>query len=306
MKQKFVMSKKHLYLFMVLHVLGAAGTFIFSKAAAVSFANPMVLTVTRGLGSAVIFLVFTGWKIPRPDFTLKEWLGLLGLGVLLVPLNQYCFLKGLELTVPGHSAIFYAMTPLGVLLLSSIRVGKMPSLRKIFGIFIAFSGVVIILKPWVSGAQISEMRTGDLWLICAVFCWVLYTVLASDICRRKNALTVTAWSLILGVLIMLPMAAGSMKSFDFSAVSTAGWFGLVYMIVITSSVMMILWNILLQHLSPVQVAITTNAQPPATSLLVAVAAAVGILPGHQDLGFLFFLGMVLSLSGVIIIQKSRD
>ncbi len=291
---------------MALHVLGAAGTFIFSKAAAVSFANPMVLTVIRGIGSAVIFLMFTGWKIPRPDFTLREWFGLLGLGVLLVPLNQYCFLKGLELTVPGHSAIFYAMTPLGVLLLSSIRVRKMPSLRKFFGIFIAFSGVVIILKPWGSGAQISEMRTGDLWLISAVFCWVLYTVLASDICRRKNALTVTAWSLILGVLIMLPMAAGSMMAFDFSTVSTAGWFGLGYMIVITSSVMMILWNVLLHHLTPVQVAITTNAQPPATSLLVAVAAAAGILPGHQDLGFLFFLGMVLSLSGVIIIQKARD
>jgi len=300
------MSKNYLYLFMALHVLGAAGTFIFSKAAATSFANPMVLTVIRGLGSAVIFLMFTGWKIPKPDFTLREWFGLLGLGVLLVPLNQYCFLKGLELTVPGHSAIFYAMTPLGVLLLSSIRVGKMPSLRKFFGIFIAFSGVVIILKPWGSGAQISEMRTGDLWLISAVFCWVLYTVLASDICRRKNALTVTAWSLILGVLIMLPMAAGSMMAFDFSTVSTAGWFGLGYMIVITSSVMMILWNVLLHHLTPVQVAITTNAQPPATSLLVAVAAGVGILPGHQDLGFLFFLGMVLSLSGVIIIQKARD
>lgn len=300
------MSKNHLYLFMVLHVLGTTGTFIFSKAAAVSFANPMVLNVIRGLGSAVIFLIFTGWKIPRPDFTLREWFGLLGLGVLLVPLNQYCFLKGLELTVPGHSAIFYAMPPLGVLLLSSIRVGKMPSLRKFFGIFIAFSGVVIILKPWVSGAQISEMRTGDLWLIGAVFCWVLYTVLASDICRRKNALTVTAWSLILGVLVMLPMAAGSMMTFDFSAVSTAGWFGLGYMIVITSSVMMILWNMLLQHLTPVQVAITTNAQPPATTLLVAVAAAAGILPGHQDLGFLFFLGMVLSLSGVIIIQKALD
>ncbi len=300
------MSKNYLYLFMALHVLGAAGTFIFSKAAAVSFANPMVLTVIRGLGSAVIFLMFTGWKIPRPDFTLREWFGLLGLGVLLVPLNQYCFLKGLELTVPGHSAIFYAMTPLGVLLLSSIRVRKMPSLRKFFGIFIAFSGVVIILKPWGSGAQISEMRTGDLWLISAVFCWVLYTVLASDICRRKNALTVTAWSLVLGVLVMLPMAAGSMMAFDFSTVSPAGWFGLGYMIVITSCVMMILWNILLQHLTPVQVAITTNAQPPATTLLVAVAAAAGILPGHQDLGFLFFLGMVLSLSGVIIIQKALD
>ena len=300
------MSKNYLYLFMVLHVFFAAGTFIFSKAAANSFANPMVLTVIRGLGSAAIFLVFTGWKIPRPDFTLKEWIKLLGLGVLLVPLNQYCFLKGLELTVPGHSAIFYAMTPLGVLLLSSALAGKLPTLRKFSGIFIAFAGVIIILKPWVSGAQISEMRTGDLWLIAAVCCWVLYTVMASDICRKKNAVTVTAWSLILGVLAMLPFAAGAILSFDFSTVSPAGWFGLGYMIVITSTVMMVLWNILLQYLTPVQVAITTNAQPPATVLLAAVTAAVGLLPGDQDLGLLFMLGMVLTLSGVMIIQKTEE
>jgi drug/metabolite transporter (DMT)-like permease len=154
--------------------------------------------------------------------------------------------------------------------------------------------------------MIKELRTGDLWLIGAVFCWVLYTVQAKDICRDKNALTVTAWSLILGVLVMLPFSVKPIMAFDFSIVSTAGWFGLGYMIVITSTVMMILWNILLQHLTPVQVAITTNAQPPATTLLAALTAAVGLLPGHQDLGLLFFLGMVLSLSGVITIQRARD
>lgn len=291
---------------MVLHVLFAAGTYIFSKAAATSFANPVVLTVSRGLGSALIFLLFSGWKIPWPDFTIREWARLLLLGVLLVPMNQYCFLKGLELSVPGHSALLYAMTPLGVLLLSSIRAWKIPSFQKLSGVSIAFVGVMIVLRPWTSGSQVSELRTGDLWLIAAVLCWVLYTVLASDICRKKNALTVTAWSLILGVLAMLPMAVGSLMAFDFSTVSNAGWFGLGYMIVITSTVMMVLWNILLQHLTPVQVAITTNAQPPATTFLVAVSAAVGLLSGHQDLGFMFFLGMVLSLSGVIIIQKAKD
>lgn len=306
---KFVgqpMTTNYLYLFMALHVLGAAGTFVFGKAAAIGFANPLVLTVTRGLGSSLIFLMFTGWKIPKPDFTIKEWLLILWLGILLVPMNQYCFLKGLELSVPGHSALFYAITPLGVLLLTSILVKKMPSFRKLFGIFIAFSGVIIVLRPWASGAQISELRLGDLWLIGAVLCWVLYTVMASDICRKKNALTVTAWSLILGVVVMLPFAAGAMKTFEFSAISNAAWFGLVYMIVITSTLMMILWNILLQHLTPVQVAITTNAQPPATALLAAATVAVGILPGNQDLGLLFFLGMVLSLSGVMIIQKSKN
>ncbi len=306
MGQNAVKPKTNLYLFMVLHVLFAAGTFIFSKAAAVSFANPMVLTVCRGLGSALIFLLFTKWIIPKPDFTLKEWAGLLGLGILLVPLNQYCFLKGLELTVPGHSALIYAMTPIGVLLLSSLLARKMPSFQKLSGVGIAFLGVIIVLRPWASGAQVSELRIGDLWLIGAVLCWVLYTVLASDICRKKNALTVTAWSLILGALAMVPMAVGPVLAFDFSAVSAAGWFGLGYMIVITSIVMMILWNILLQHLTPVQVAITTNAQPLATTLLAAATAAIGFLPGDQDLGPLFLLGMVLSLSGVIMIQKARE
>jgi len=291
---------------MALHVFFAAGTFIFSKAAAMSFANPMVLTVSRGLGAAVILLMLTGWKIPRPDFTLREWFWLLGLGVLLVPLNQYCFLRGLELSVPGHSALMYAMTPLGVLLLYSARKRKIPSFQKLSGIFIAFSGVVVVLRPWTSGVRISELRTGDLWLILAVSCWVVYTVLASDICRKKNAITVTAWSLILGVLIMLPMAAGPIRNFDFSAVSTSGWFGLGYMIVITSITMMMLWNVLLQYLTPVQVAITTNAQPPATALLAALTAIVGLLPGDQDLGRMFILGMVLSLSGVMVIQKAKD
>ena len=290
---------------MVLHVVFAAGTFIFSKAAAVSFADPMVLTLCRGLGSGLIFLLFTGWMIPKPDFSPGEWAGLLGLGILLVPLNQYCFLKGLELSVPGHSALLYAMTPIGVLLLSSFVARKMPSFQKLSGVGVAFLGVIIVLRPWASNVQVSELRMGDLWLIGAVVCWVLYTILASDICRRKNALSVTAWSLILGALAMVPIAAGSVLAFDFSAVSTAGWFGLGYMIVITSTVMMILWNIMLQHLTPVQVAITTNAQPPATTLLAAATAAMGLLPGDQDLGILFFLGMALSLAGVIMIQKAR-
>jgi len=298
-------SAYHLYFFMALHVLFSAGTFVFSKAATLSFADPMVLTVCRGLGCAALFLIFTGWKIPAPDFSLKEWARLFVLGILLVPLNQYCFLRGLQLTVPGHSALLYAMTPLGVLLLSAILSRKMPSFRKLFGVFLAFSGVLIVLRPWESGVEMRELRTGDFWLILAVASWIIYTILASEICREKNAVVVTAWSLILGVLVMLPAAVSSLLVFNFKAISTAGWFGLGYMVVITSTVMMIVWNILLKHLTPVQVAITTNAQPPATTLLASIMAWAGVLPGNQDLGILFFLGMILSISGVVIIQKFK-
>ena len=102
-----------LYGLMALHVGCASATYLFGKAAAVGFDNPEVLTFLRAAGAAVIFLLLTGSFIPRPRFNLKEWGQLCWFGFLLVPFNQYCFIKGLQYTVPSHPALLYALTPLG-------------------------------------------------------------------------------------------------------------------------------------------------------------------------------------------------
>ena len=46
----------------------------------------------------------------------------------------------------------------------------------------------------------------------------------------------------------------------------------------------------------------TNAQPPTTAALSALMAAVGLLSSEQDLGLLFWLGMITILSGVVLVQ----
>ena len=108
------MSRITLYTRMTLHVSSSAASYIFGKAAAVGLEDAAVLTLARALGAAVIFLLGTGTLIPRPRFAPREWLPLLGFGILLVPCNQYCFLRGLQYTVPSQPALFYALTPLGV------------------------------------------------------------------------------------------------------------------------------------------------------------------------------------------------
>ena len=82
---------------------------------------------------------------------------------------------------------------------------------------------------------------------------------------------------------------------DFSAISVRGWIGLAWLGVVTSTVMMLLWNTLLRHLEPVQVAICSNAQPAATAALAGALAAASYLHGSQDLGPLFWTGTVLRL-----------
>jgi drug/metabolite transporter (DMT)-like permease len=287
---------------MATHVSLASGTYVFAKAAAVGFPNAETLTLARALGAALILLLLTGWVIPKPRFDFKEWLRILVFGILLVPINQYFFLRGLRYTVPSHPALFYALTPLGVLVLSSGLSRTMPLKRKILGVLLALIGVYIILRPWEGGEAIKELRTGDLWVLAAMLAWVLYTVLAGRTCQDHDPRVVTAWSLILGAIAMTPLGGYSLLTMNYDTIPLAAWAGLAYLVVLTSVTMLLVWNVLLRYLGPVEVAICTNAQPPTTALLSALMAAAGLLSSEQDLGLLFWLGTITILTGVFLAQ----
>ena len=299
------MRQTSLYALMATHVILASGTYVFAKAAAVGFPDAETLVLARALGAALLLLLLTGWVIPKPRFNSKEWLRILGFGILLVPLNQYLFLRGLRHTVPSHPALFYALTPLGVMILASGLSKKMVPKRKVFGVLLALVGVCIILRPWEAGEAIKELRLGDLWVLAAMLAWVAYTVLAGRTCQNHDPRVVTAWSLILGAIVMTPIGGYSLLTTDYGIIPPAAWAGLAYMIVLTSVTMILVWNVLLRYLGPVEVAICTNAQPPTTAALSALMAAVGLLSSEQDLGLLFWLGMITILTGVVLVQMEH-
>lgn len=101
---------------------------------------------------------------------------------------------------------------------------------------------------------------------------------------------------------MTPIGGYSLLTMDYGAIQPAAWAGLAWMIVLTSVVMMLVWNVMLSHLGPVEVAICTNAQPPTTAALSALMVGVGLLSSDQDLGLIFWLGMVLIVPGVVLVQ----
>lgn len=289
---------------MAAHVSLAAGTYIFGKQAAVAFGNPAALTMARALGAALLLLALSRWTVPRPRFSRRQWMALAGLGTLLVPVNQYCFLKGLQHTVPSHPALLYALTPLGVLLASSLLQRRLPPRGRMLGVLAALLGVTILLRPWQQGTSAQELRAGDLWIVCSLVSWVLYTVAASRLCQDHDPRAVTSWSLVLGALIMAPWGGPDLAVVDLARIPPSGWISLAWLILITSVLLMQLWNRLLRHLEPELVAICTNAQPPVTALLAALLAHLGLLDAEQDLGPLFWLGSALILAGTWLVQRT--
>jgi drug/metabolite transporter (DMT)-like permease len=299
------MRRGTVYLLMGLHVLFAAATYVLGRHAARGFESAAALALARGLGSSLLLAALFGTLIPRPRFPPRDWAKVAALGILLVPLNQYFFLIGLRDTVPGHPAVIYAMTPVGVLVLQGALERRRPSRARMLGVLAALVGVIVVLRPWVHGPRFAEIRRGDLWILLGLLIWVVYTVAARPLLRRHDARTVTAWSMILGTLVFLPPAAAPLARTDFAAVPPEAWVGLAWLAAVTSTVMMLLWNRMLRHLEPVEVAICANAQPAATALLAWTLAALGVeAPAEAlDLGPLYWIGTALVIVGVTLVQR---
>ncbi len=300
------MTRRGIYLLMGLHVACSAVTYVLVKTAAAAFPDAESLAMARSALAAAMLLALTGWAIPAPRFTGREWLRIAVLGVLLVPLNQWMFLRGMRDTLSGHAPLIYAMTPVGVLLLQSGLARRAPPAVKALGVALALAGVVALLRPWGhEDPRFRDIQRGDLWICAGTAVWVVYTVASAPMTRSHDPRTVTAWILIAGTAAYLPFGAPALLRVDLAAVSAGAWGSVAWLAAVTSVAMMLLWSEMLRRLEPVEVAVCSNLQPVATAALVAGLHAGGLLAEGQDLGWLYFGGTALVLSGVTLAQRGE-
>lgn len=280
---------------MLLHTTLAAGVYLVGKPATVHFPIP-VLALFRGAVAALGFLALarargldlaaTFRSEPRA-FLLAAFLG--------VAVNQVVFLYGLRFTLGAHAALLYALTPTLVLLLGWARGVERPSLRKGAGLALAFGGVLALFLDRNGGALPPRWILGDLLVLAAVLAWAGYTVLSRPLSLRHGAVASTATVMVLGFLMMVPLALLGAWNFRPAAMPPQAWAGAAYLGVVASVVMYLLWVHALGLKEPSRVAIAANGQPVLTALLAWAFLAQAPTP-H------FLMGTALVAGGVVLTQ----
>ncbi len=242
----------------------SAGTHLAAKQATASFTPGLLVTlrlVAAALVFAAILAALPGRRLP-PRHT---WPWLVGFGFIAGPLNQGLFMYGLQSSKATHGALLYALTPIGVYLLAVARGREVPRARRLWGIGLAFSGVVVLLLGRGLREALGPLL-GDLFILGAVASWVVWTTESKPFATEHGGLRTAAWSLLVAGLWTLPAAPFTVTAEALAAVTPVGWACLVYLVLMTSVLSYALWNYALARVEPSRVAIFTNLQPVATAL----------------------------------------
>lgn len=159
-------------------------------------ALPVFLSVTiLAAGLLTLPLALKHWKPISP----KNYFMLIIGSLIGISLGNVILLMGFERVPSINAALISLFGPLILLILSVEFLKERFSLKTFLGILIAFAGAAIVIgKPW-SSSDNQYMLTGSLFIVLAVLCNVIATLIYKPILKRVDPYQVTSLHLLFGI-----------------------------------------------------------------------------------------------------------
>jgi len=281
-----------LFILVFQQVLGAL-TFPIAKYG-LAIIEPFTFAFYRFVLSALVLLGVTRLRSRTPPIEKKDYWKIIGLGLLVIPLNQSAYLYGQKLTGAGHGALLYATAPIWMFLGGLLYLKEKFAARRVVGVFFGLIGVTIIMT---SGAIElgSKYLLGDVIIFIAVLAWSAFTILGRPLVLKYGAFRVTAYTIASGSAMYFPFGLYRAVIFDYSSAALGAWLTVVYAALGVSVAAYVLWCWLLKYMEATKIAVFHNLQP-----VVASGAAFIFL--NEPIGWTFIVGGIIVLSGVIITE----
>ena len=259
-----------------------------------AFIEPFTFAFYRFIIASLGLLLIVAFRTYTVSVSKRDWLKIVGLGFLIIPLNQTLFLWGQSMTGAGHGALLFATMPIWMLIAALIHLKERPGIRRILGIVVAMCGVAIVMTSGAINLG-NDYLWGDFLILIAVIAWAYYTIFGKKLVQKYGAFRVTAYALTSGTLMYLPFGIWKVSRFDYSYPPLEAWWSVVYMAIGTSIIAYVLWYWVLKHMEASRIAVFHNLQP-------FMAAGVAYLWLGEPLGTAFIVGALVAIGGVLIAE----
>lgn len=259
---------------------------------------PIIMVDFRIAGAALLFWItslFTQKEsVPTPDK-----LRLFGAGMIGILLNQGCFIIGVSYTSPGEASLVTTTMPMWVMLLAWLILKEPITLKKAGGIALGASGALILVlgnRQAVHGGD--NPALGDFIVLIAQLSYALYLTLYRNFIKKYSLVTLMKWMFLSATIIGIPASFSYIKATQWSAISTAEWAGIGYVVICATYLSYIFIMIGQKNLRPTIVGMYNYVQP-------IVATIVGITLGLDTFTLAKCVAVVLIFSGVYLVTISK-
>ncbi len=261
---------------------------------------PLSFTVVR-FALAALFLIgillVTGesLRMERKDLGPVFQLGLIG-----ITFYNILFMYGLKHTSASNSALIISMSPLFAAAIQGISKRERILLRSGLGILLSSLGVFLVIQSRPGGISFSRHDIiGDLLTLCAAAFWALYTIRAKPLLQKYTAIKVTAYSMAIGSVLLLPMSLHELFRQSWPEVSIQSWSALGFSAFVSGGIAFSLWYHGVKRLGVTRTIVYHYLVP-----FVAVIFAFLFL--GERITSLQIIGGIAIWTGVALVQRTRS
>lgn len=263
-----------------------------------NFVKPFALTVLRVGGAAILFWVFSLF-LPKEKVERKDYFKFFVAAVFGVAINMLFFLKGVELTTPIHASAIVTITPVIILILSSIILKENITTLKIIGVALAFSGALGLTVFGNSEREGDNILLGNTFILLNSFFYSVYIILIKQLIAKYHPFTFIKWLFLFGFFMVLPFGYNELQDVQWQTFTPYVSFSVLFIVIGATFGTYLLNPVALNKLKASTVGVFIYLQP-------VIAGLFAIIMGADSLDSLKIIAMVLIFSGVYLVSiKSK-
>jgi drug/metabolite transporter (DMT)-like permease len=229
------------------------------------------------------------------EFWIFSFLGLTGVTLLYV--FQFYSLRFISAT---EGSIIINLHAVFAMLLSAAFLNEPLTFRKMSGVLVAFSGLIVIT---IRDATITSLNliepVGVLLMVAAALCWATYSVFGKKVLQRYSNQVATSCAFLLGTLFLIPFAISEGQLNTLVDSSRLTWLSVAFLAIPCSVVAYILWNRMIRVTDVTKVLVSLYAIPIPTAILSYVFLG-------EMITYPMVLGAALVIVGVYLTESSRN
>ena len=234
-----------------------AGSFVAGKYTTVDL-GPLTTSLLRyviAMGVLGLFIYRSAQPVKALTVAQADWGAMVLLGLFGVVGYHYFFFSSLRYTATANTAIINAFNPVVTGVMAALFIGERLSRRQYGGIVLALLGVLTLLTRGNLTALLTlQLNRGDGLMLCAVLCWVVYSLIIKQLSQRYSGLTITFYAAVAGVGQLLGLASLERWWLQLATLSLASSIAILYMGVAASGIAYLLFNLSIQQVGPTRTA----------------------------------------------------